>query len=430
MNFTVGVQQVPTIQTKKHDEPGLMMVTKCITPAIAATILLANGTMLPLPVSAQEGTEARGTNAIPKQYGHNQIYEKSYALVIGVNEYKNGWKPLRYPVKDAIEVTEALKQHGFEVMLLKNPTRSDFVNAFDHFFSSYGVSESNRLLIYFAGHGYTYLNINNIPIGNLVFADAARREENASGFHSGAFDMQTLKNKATASDAKHILIVLDCCFSGAIFDGTRGSSSGPPPSLHISAFAAHPARQLITAGTEYEVVPDSSIFKVHFLRGIRGCADWNRDSFIIGTELGEYVRNNVVNGSRGNLHPQFGELAWQNIGKGEFIFDLRGKDSLAKQDTCSGWPMVMGNQDGDFEPRHQTPLKFGHLIIQSPYQARFYVDGKLAQPHDDTYLETILLPNIYRVKVVGEKGYEYKEDVFIRDGEKATVRPLKIRSGF
>src|SRR6185369_13192114 len=42
------------------------------------------------------------------------LYDNSYALVIGMNEYKY-WKKLKGPQKDVESVREVLKEHGFNV---------------------------------------------------------------------------------------------------------------------------------------------------------------------------------------------------------------------------------------------------------------------------------------------------------------------------
>ena len=50
------------------------------------------------------------------------LYAGSYALLIGVSDYTNGWPDLPNAVNDAREVQTALEKHGFQVTLLTNPT--------------------------------------------------------------------------------------------------------------------------------------------------------------------------------------------------------------------------------------------------------------------------------------------------------------------
>ncbi|MEZ4766437.1 MAG: hypothetical protein R3C26_25575 [Calditrichia bacterium] len=47
--------------------------------------------------------------------GSNQpLYSNSYALVVGVSDYTNGWRDLANALNDALEVRVALEAQGFE----------------------------------------------------------------------------------------------------------------------------------------------------------------------------------------------------------------------------------------------------------------------------------------------------------------------------
>jgi hypothetical protein len=47
------------------------------------------------------------------------LYNASYALVVGVSDYTNGWPDLREAVNDARAVNAALEQQGFVVTLVE-----------------------------------------------------------------------------------------------------------------------------------------------------------------------------------------------------------------------------------------------------------------------------------------------------------------------
>ena len=49
------------------------------------------------------------------------INEESYALIIGVSDYTNGWSKLAGVKEDVTEVQRALEDNGFEVQLLEDP---------------------------------------------------------------------------------------------------------------------------------------------------------------------------------------------------------------------------------------------------------------------------------------------------------------------
>jgi hypothetical protein len=48
------------------------------------------------------------------------LYQKSMALVIGIDHYSGGWPSLSNGIKDAEEVAKALSAQGFEVTFKKD----------------------------------------------------------------------------------------------------------------------------------------------------------------------------------------------------------------------------------------------------------------------------------------------------------------------
>ena len=93
------------------------------------------------------------------------------------------------------------------------------------------------------------------------------------------------------------------------------------PSRYISEKVGSPVRQFITAGNEDELVPDKSVFKAVFVKGIKdGYGDRNEDGFITGEELGAYLAEEVVNYSRGAQHPQYGKINNPALDRGDFVF--------------------------------------------------------------------------------------------------------------
>jgi hypothetical protein len=81
-----------------------------------------------------------------------------------------------------------------------------------------------------------------------------------------------------------------------------------------------PVREFMTSGSADELVPDKSIFKSEFISGIEGAADTDKDGYVTGTELGEYLLKQVVSYSRGCQHPQYGKIRNPLLDKGDFVF--------------------------------------------------------------------------------------------------------------
>jgi hypothetical protein len=78
-------------------------------------------------------------------------------------------------------------------------------------------------------------------------------------------------------------------------------------------------RQYITAGDANETVPAISIFKKVLIRGLDGDADINRDGYITGTELGEFLPQGMARYTTAQ-NPQYGKIRDPRLDEGDFVF--------------------------------------------------------------------------------------------------------------
>ena len=283
-----------------------------ITSAVACALTLPP----PRRSSARQGdSRSLGVINIKAEDGKElRLYERSYALVIGVSEYANGWPKLPGVKKDVEEVARALERHGFLVTKVENPDSAQLDKAFKTFIDAYGLGVENRLLFYFAGHGHTVRQSYGEEMGYIVPADAPLPDRDRAGFMSKAMDMQQMELYARRIQSKHALFLFDSCFSGAIFALSRAVPDA------ITYKTARPVRQFITSGSADEQVPDQSIFRRQFVESLDGEADLNKDGYVTGTELGEFLQDKVINYSRNTQHPQYGKLRNPNLDKGDFVF--------------------------------------------------------------------------------------------------------------
>lgn len=257
----------------------------------------------PVQIRAEDGQEIK-------------LYDRSYALVIGVSDYTAGWPKLPGVKKDVETVARALERQGFQVTVVLNPDSAELDKSFKTFIDQYGLNVENRLLFYFAGHGHTIKQSYGDEMGYIVPTDAPNPLRDRPGFMSKAMDMQQMELYARRIQSKHALFVFDSCFSGSIFALSRAV----PESIGYKT--ARPVRQFITSGSADEQVPDHSIFREQFVEAVEGEADTNRDGYVTGTELGEFLQDKVVNYSRNAQHPQYGKVRNPNLDKGDFVFAL------------------------------------------------------------------------------------------------------------
>ena len=272
---------------------------------------------------------ARGAAAPAEKTIVTTGYADSWAITIGIDDYAK-WPKLQYAVKDAGAVRQALiEKFGFapeRVISLANgaATRNGILAAFHDKLGHGGMKKNDRVLVFFAGHGATRKLSSGRDLGYLIPADSDPNQ-----IATDAIPMTEIQNIAESLSAKHVLFVMDACYSGLGL--TRGAGSG--------SFARENAkrigRQMLTAGGADQLVADGgpnghSIFTWTFLQALAGKADLNGDRLITATELAAYIAPAVANVSRQT--PAFGSLPGSE--GGEFVFELPGENEFLDAATA------------------------------------------------------------------------------------------------
>ncbi|MEJ2099662.1 MAG: caspase family protein, partial [Desulfobacterales bacterium] len=243
--------------------------------------LLFSLLLIALPLSSFSAT-MRGIRVTAGKTQDLYLYKDYYALVVGISDYQN-WPDLPSADNDAKEVAARLKAFGFEVKLVLDPSAEQLRQALSDVVYEKGGETNRALLFYFAGHGETLELADGTQLGYIVPSDCPLKNIDPMGFDSKAISMKDVEVLALKVKSKHFIMLFDSCFSGSLFNVVR---SAP---VDISEKSALPVRQFITAGGAGEQVPDQSVFKVVFLRGINGDVDLNGDGYVTGSELGMYL---------------------------------------------------------------------------------------------------------------------------------------------
>ena len=280
--------------------------------------------LAPVPFDASSATQ-RGIVPVPiKDRSGNQVllYQESHALLVGVSEYTGGWPNLPGVQRDINETRAALEQKGFHTVVVINPTRNKLRDSIEDFINMYGQDLDNRLIFYFAGHGYTMKLSYGEEMGYFVPSDTPNPNLDKSGFLATSLNMESIEVYSKQIQSKHALFLFDSCFSGSIFALSRAIPE------NISFKTSKPVRQFITAGSADETVPDISIFNDQFIRALNGEGDLDGDGYLTGVELGEFLQKTVINYSKGGQHPQYGKIRNPNLDKGDFVFALLGREQI------------------------------------------------------------------------------------------------------
>ena len=248
------------------------------------------------------------------------IYDNSYALIIGIDKYQNV-QPLNYAVKDAESIQDILV-NTFDfpednVTLLKNEeaTKQNILKSFSEVTKK--AEDSDRVLIFFAGHGETMDLPEGGEKGYLIPVEGDSEDLYLTGL-----PMEELRQIALISRAKHMLYLVDACYGGIAAIGSRGLDSKRTPN-YIDKITKDKSRQVITAGGRGEQVIEKpewghSAFTLNLKRGLQDSrADYNSDGYITANELGLFLREKVTVDSDNQQTPQYGRMTSQ---EGEFVF--------------------------------------------------------------------------------------------------------------
>ena len=256
----------------------------------------------------------------------DDIYDNSYALIIGINDYTNTSSPkLKYAVNDAKAINGLLvnkfwfKDENIQLLLDKEATFSSIRNAL------YSVSRlaniNDRVLIYFSGHGQTIKAIQSeMQIGYLIPVNGDIKEPTLNGI-----PMDDIF-RICQSKSKHMLFLMDACYSGLMAEDPKGLKILENNDVeYIVSKANIPARQIITAGSAEQEVWEGDELQhgVFTLNILKALGDWEadykeEDGYITATELGEYLKKAVYDESDGRQTPQVERI--KHSKRGEFVF--------------------------------------------------------------------------------------------------------------
>jgi hypothetical protein len=278
-------------------------------------------------------------------------FRKSHAVVIGIDEYRNGVPTLRTAGNDARRVAEAMESgFGYAVRLLAEDVTLGKLRVLFGETLPGEVEADDRLLVYFAGHGIA-LDGDDGPAGYLVPQDA--RADDRDSF----LPMTELSGWLERLPCRHLLLVLDCCFAGAFRWSSTRDLGALPDVIHRERFDRYirdPAWQVLTSAAYDQKALDvlsgetigvrghdpgqvgHSPFAAALLRALQGEADLvprprdgrpGGDGVITATELYLYLRECVEAGAQGDGHRQTPGL-WPltKHDKGEFIHLVPGHE--------------------------------------------------------------------------------------------------------
>ena len=257
---------------------------------------------------------AQVTSSDPLRHGH--------ALLIGNFHYSDSrWTHLDDVPLQISQLHDALGPHFDSVERAMDLDSNHLKERLSDFMTKYGNTVEGRLLVYYAGHGYTeivgtenrgYVTGTDTPVvdGSQGSYDAARAK---------ALSMERIRAFARDAIARQVLFIFDSCFSGTIFTNRTYIQAHNMTPDEVRQLLRSPARFFISAGSGSEIVPAHSPLPSLLIAAIHGEADRYGTGVVSGTEIGIFLKE-MIRREHLKLTPQAGPLNDPDYEEGDFLF--------------------------------------------------------------------------------------------------------------
>jgi tetratricopeptide (TPR) repeat protein len=270
---------------------------------VAATLLAAQA----VPEKKQQGRDLKyETGAEPAKPASPAAVAipRSYALVIGIAGYKNlaAKDQLLFAERDAESIYSILispeggnfRAENVHRLVGPRATLAEVRKELEQWLPS-AATPDDRVLIYFAGHGFVYG-------GKAYLAPYDIDPNNIAGSGYPMEDLgSVIGNKIKA---KWKVLLTDACHSGAITpEGDRAAVSRSLLDLNRSLFSLTASRDRERSYESADWGGGHGIFTYYVVKGLEGAADQSGDGIVTADELAEYVHRNVREATNANQNP-------------------------------------------------------------------------------------------------------------------------------
>jgi hypothetical protein len=303
------------------------------------------------------------------------------ALVVAADEFADSrFQRLRAPTEDVEGLAGVLGDPaigGFDVLTVVNQPSAVVQQELERFFSN--RKPDDLLLLYFSCHGV------KDPTGRLYFATS---DTTFDLLRSTGISASFVSEQMEYSRSKRIVVMLDCCYSGAFLKGFRARGDD---SVTVDQLEGR-GRAVITASrsTEYafeadELAADNaqpSVFTGAIVQGLSsGSADRNGDGLVTVDELYDYVYDEVR-----------GKVAGQTPGR---WVDLEGELVVARNPVPVVRPAPLPRE---LQHAIESDLALQRLGAVSELSRWYQGDDPAKQLAAETILEHLTADHDGRVK--------------------------------
>jgi hypothetical protein len=223
----------------------------------------------------------------------------SYAIVIGIEQYRQKLPRADFAAHDAQTLTEYLiKVMGYPdenvvTLINEHAAKSDLEKYFEKWLPN-NAKFGSTVFIYYSGHGAP-----NLASGDTYLVPY---DGDPSFIDETGYSIQRMYAALGKLPAKKVIVALDSCFSGA--GGRSVIASGSRPLVLNMKAALVPKKMTVLSASSGEQISMSydenshGLFTYFFLKGIQTKEVVRQDGSLDITELFEYVKPQVQSISR------------------------------------------------------------------------------------------------------------------------------------
>jgi tetratricopeptide (TPR) repeat protein len=227
----------------------------------------------------------------------------SYAVVVGISHYPNlpDNLQLQFAERDAQSIYTILispeggnfKAENVKVLTGARATLAAMKSQIDTWLP--GVAQDDdRVLIYFAGHGFLYRGK-----GYLAPSDFKLEQADTTGYPMDELGAVI----GSKIHAKWKILLTDACHSGAISPEDTQSLNRTLSTLNESLFSLTASRDREKSFESPDLQGGHGVFTYYVVKGLEGEADYSHDGKVTADELAEYVHTQVREATKGQQNP-------------------------------------------------------------------------------------------------------------------------------
>lgn len=230
---------------------------------------------------------------------------RSYAVIVGISHYAHvpDKLQLQFPERDAQSIYTTLispeggrfKAENVVLLTGAKATLAGIREQVDKWLPSV-AKDDDRVLIYFAGHGFLYQGK----------AYLAPYDINLDNIAATGYPMDELGSVIGSKiNARYKILLTDACHSGAITPDETQAMNKTLASLNSSLFSLTASRDRESSFESPELEGGHGVFTYYVVQGLNGAADTDGDGIVTVDELAEYVHTQVREATGARQNPTF-----------------------------------------------------------------------------------------------------------------------------